>query len=49
MEEKKVVKFSVDFNKKTVTLYEGYQETVLSENELETLMAIKKLLFKEDK
>lgn len=48
MEEKKVVKFSVDRENKTVTLYDGYYESVLSKNELETLMTIKDLLFKED-
>ena len=48
MEEKKVVKFSIDFENQTVTLYEGYNETVLSKNELDALLAVRNLLFKED-
>lgn len=48
MEEKKVVKFSIDFENQTVTLYEGYNETVLSKNEFDALLALRNLLFKED-
>ena len=48
MEEKKVVKFSIDFENQTVTLYEGYNETVLSKNELDVLLKVRNLLFKED-
>ena len=42
--EKKVIKFSIDFENKTVTLYEGYNETVLSKNELDALLVVRNLL-----
>ena len=48
MKEKKVVKFSIDLENQTVTLYDGYNETVLSKNELDALFAVRNLLFKED-
>jgi len=44
MEEKKVVKFSVDFENQTVTLYEGHNKTVLSKNELDALLVVRNLL-----
>ena len=44
MEEKKVIKFSIDFENQTVTLYEGYNETVLSKNELDALLVVRNLL-----
>ena len=47
-EEKKVIKFSIDFENQTVTLYEGYNETVLSKNELDVLLKVRNLLSKED-
>ena len=42
--EKKAVKFSIDFENQTVTLYEGYYETVLSKNELDALLVVRNLL-----
>ena len=42
--EKKVIKFSIDFENKAVTLYEGYNETVLSKNELDALLVVRNLL-----